>query len=295
MGGAVCQREKALSMIFVAGMPRSGSTLLMNLLGQNPANHVTSTNDLVDMVMRIRDSWMGAQGFVAQGLATVQPRILAGCRGLVEGFYAQEFADGRTVFDKSRGWLAKIELVEELLGRPIKILVTVRDIRDILASFEKIYRKSSMTDHPYPVEDAIKRYTVEGRCALLLEPHHTLGFALLSLHDACVRGLADRVIIVRYKALTHKPVQTISHIHTALGLPEFVCDPLHVEQLTQEDDTVWGMDLHAVRPVVEPDRGHSWHGILPKGLASNLDSYYAQYQALVAGQPLTSPMVFGEI
>ena len=71
---------KNLPIFFVAGLPRSGSTLLMNLLGQNPQNHVTPTNGLIDLIIRIRNTWAQNDTFKSQGLwKVVQPRIHAGC------------------------------------------------------------------------------------------------------------------------------------------------------------------------------------------------------------------------
>lgn len=40
------------------------------------------------------------------------------------------------IFDKSRGWLAYLEMLEHVLGQPVKVIVPVRPIVEILASFE---------------------------------------------------------------------------------------------------------------------------------------------------------------
>ena len=45
------QRRKAESQLhFLAGLPRSGSTLLAAILNQNPAARVSSTSDLVHIL-----------------------------------------------------------------------------------------------------------------------------------------------------------------------------------------------------------------------------------------------------
>ena len=267
-------------IFFTSGLPRSGSTLLQNLLAQNPGFHVTATNDLIDSIMKIRDSWMTFSGFIAQGLNVIEPRMKAFIRHGIYGFYENEFNAGKVVFDKSRGHLSSIELLEQILGRKIKVLVTVRDIRDIVASFEKIFRKSSFTDHPVQGQEVFRRLTIEGRAERLCSIDHTIGYVVSALQDAIERGLSDRLVIVPYRELTAKPVETIRRVCRECGLPEFKCDPSNVEQVTKEDDTVYGMQLHDIRQKVEADKGGSWRGILPEKFATFLAERYLFIQNL---------------
>lgn len=41
----------------MAGLPRSGSTLMCNILNQNPRFHATSTSGILDIVLTIRNQW----------------------------------------------------------------------------------------------------------------------------------------------------------------------------------------------------------------------------------------------
>ncbi len=269
-----------IPIIFTSGLPRSGSTLLQNLLAQNSYHYCTATNDLLDVIMRVRDSWMTLPGFIAQGLKVIEPRVKGLMRGAIHGFYEKEFEAGKTVFDKCRGHLSSIELLEQILERKIKVIVTVRDVRDVVASFEKVYRKSSLTDHPTTGTEVYRRLTIRGRAERLCSLDHTIGYAVASLQDVFARGLDDRLVIVPYAELTRKPVATIQRVCYECGLTPFKCDPSQVEQVTHEDDTVYGMDLHAVRSRVEPDEPGSWRGIIPEDLADLLDKQYADVQRL---------------
>ena len=42
---------------FIAGLPRSGSTLLANILAQNPKFHTTSTSGVMDVMFGVRNNW----------------------------------------------------------------------------------------------------------------------------------------------------------------------------------------------------------------------------------------------
>lgn len=276
-----------LPIIFTAGLPRSGSTLLQNLLAQHPNHHCTSTNGLLDVLSVVRDRWMQFPPFMSQGLKTIEPRIRSLLRGAVRGFFQNEFDAGKTVFDKSRGYLSNIELMEQILGRKIRVIVTVRDIRDVIASFEKIFRKSVLTDHPDEGVNVYRRLTIQGRAERLCSIDHTVGYVINCLEDAYARNLDDRLIIIPYRELTHEPVKTVQRVCLECKLDSFACDPNNVEQITQEDDTVYGMELHTVRSAVEPDCGGSWIGVLPAALADFLDSQYGFVQNLARRSYLT--------
>ena len=48
---------KKQPIFFMAGFPRAGTTLLMNILNQNPQLHGTPTSGLIGSVLQIRDNW----------------------------------------------------------------------------------------------------------------------------------------------------------------------------------------------------------------------------------------------
>ena len=233
-------------IVFVAGLPRSGSTLLMNLLRPEPGHYVTPTNAVLDLVASTRDLWSEVPAFKAQGLDAIKPRIISCLRGLVEGFYREQFAAGKVVFDKWRGWLAYIEVVELMLNRPINVLVTVRDVRAIVASFEKLHQANPMTTL-LRVRRTIGAQTIEGRATLQLSESGPVGIAVNRLRDALRRKHHSKVMMIPYHQLCLHTQLVMDSVHTQIGLPPFKYDPEHVEQITYEDDTYHGLPLHNIR------------------------------------------------
>lgn len=277
-----------LPIHFVSTLPRSGSTLLINLLGQNPAIHVTPTNDLIEHVIQVRNTWMNHISFKAQGLNNIKPRILDMLKGMFAGFYAHELEAGKTVLDKSRGWMAYVELLEEIFQRKVKFIVTVRAVEDIVASFEKLHRKSALTKPSSPPSFFFKSQTTAGRAEEILSPGGTLGIAINRLRDVLQRGLHDRVIIVPYKKLTAYPREVAAMVGSFLHLLPFRYAPDNVEQLTHEDDTVHGMELHKIRTKIEPEEKPGWIGVLPESLAHDIVRVYADVNTLASG-----PVIIG--
>ena len=268
---------------FTSTLPRSGSTLLQNLLGQNPAHHVTPTNDLINLFIGMRDEWHKMESFRAQGLDKIKPKVTRAMCGMLYGFYSAEFGEGKTVFDKSRGWLAYIELLEEVLQRPVKMLVTVRDMRAIIASFEKLHRKSAMVKHKSPGASFFECQTITGRARQILSPSAVVGLSVNRVRDALDRGFSDRMCIIPYRRLCQEPQKQLDRVHAFLGLPPFTYEPNNVKQVTWEDDGLYGFTgLHEIRPQVVQYEGEPWKGVLPDKLLNQLSKEYADINKLAA-------------
>jgi sulfotransferase len=161
------------------------------------------------------------------------------------------------------------------LQRRVKILVTVRDVRAIVASFEKLYRRRSIDYRDPTGEGFYQGQNVEGRVRMLLGPKSVVGLTIARLRDALARGMADRLLIVPYRALTTCPGETMSLLHGMLGLDPFIYDPTHVEQITHEDDHYHGMNLHKIRTRVEPPAETPWKGLLPEETCRWIEEEYA--------------------
>jgi len=267
---------------YVAGLPRSGSTLLQNLLGQRPEHHVTPTSGLVDLVGVVRDGWPKNPSMRAQGLEAMRPRIERGLRGLIEGYYAPELAAGQIVWDKSRGWPQYLEVLDAAFGEPQRIVLVMRDVRAVCASFEKLHRKNPMLRHGIGGDSFAAAQTTAGRAKLLLAPGGVVGIAVSRVRDLMQRGLGDRAVIVPYRHLVRGPQEILAALHDALGLPRFLYDPANVAQITHEDDDLhgWG-DLHTIRAYVEPEGDAvPWQGVLPDELCKWIADEYADINEL---------------
>ncbi len=234
---------------FVSGMPRSGSTLLCNILAQNPRFHTTGTNGIMDVMFGVRNSW---DKLVEFQTAPNEPAKLRVLRGIFENFYSD--VSRPVIFDKCRGWLSLLEMAEAVLGHKAKVLVPVRDMRDVLASFEKLWRETSKTAQVGQESQFYFDFqTVQGRTNVWLRADQPVGLAYNRIVDAVNRGYLDRMLFVDFDDLTMRPKETFKRIYDFLGEPLFEHNFNHVEQVTWEDDSVHGFKgLHNIRHKVEP-------------------------------------------
>lgn len=236
---------------FIAGLPRSGSTLLCNLLAQNPRFHTTSTSGIVSIVRMVNDRWYPILPKDAPGIEADRKRSLS---AILHCYHDDPLVQKPVVFDKSRGWLGNLNLAEAALGRRAKVLVCVRDIRDVLASFEKLWRKNAATwAQPQEQQHYVEYQTVEGRCQVLMRADQVVGGAWQRIKTALGHGMHERLHFVEFEKLTTKPLETIQRVYAFLGEPFFEHDFENVEQLTTEDDFMHGIPgLHTIRSRIEP-------------------------------------------
>ena len=234
---------------FISGLPRSGSTLLANILAQNPKFHATGTNGILDVMFQVRNTWNEHIEFQASPNYAAELRVL---RGILDSFFAD--VEKPVVFDKSRGWLSELEMLEAVLGRRVKVLVPVRDLRAVVSSFEKLWRKNAPYNQLGQARSNYFRFqTVQGRVALFLRSDQPIGLAYNRIVDALNRGFADRLFFVDFDDLTRDPQRTMKQIYEFLEEPYFDHDFNTVEQVTSERDEVHGLqDLHKIRSRVAP-------------------------------------------
>ena len=236
---------------FICGMPRSGATLLCNILAQNPRFHCTSPPGILDVMFLVRRQWNDTAEFMATPNEPGKQRVL---KGLLESFFAAGGITQPVLFDKSRAWLGMIEMAETLLERPVKILVPVRDVRDILASFEVIWRRNAvMRELTEKSATDASWETVGGRCDIWARGDQPVGLCYNRIGDALKRGYRDRIHIVEYEQLTCNPQQTLADIAAFLNEPQFEYDFDHVQQVTSDFDEMYPIPgLSPLRPKVEP-------------------------------------------
>jgi sulfotransferase len=258
---------------FVSGLPRSGSTLLCNILAQNPKFHTTHTSGCLDILFGTRNAW---DKLIEHQAHPDKNALLRVQKAIIEAYYAD--VEKPVVIDKSRGWTAYVEFIEEVLSRPIKILVPVRPIADVLASMEKLHRETSKVKQPPgEAENYFQMQTVAGRCEYWCDGRNVVGLAANRIKDCVQRGYRDRLHFVDFNKLTTRPEDTLSDIYAFLDEEPFKHNFNNVEQVTHEDDSLHGyVGLHTIKSKVEwvPSQAIK---ILGKDLANNYSKFDLEY------------------
>lgn len=251
------------TLVFISGLPRSGSTLLTNILAQNTDFQVAGTSGLVDVLLMVRNQWDQIPEMKAMEPPVsehAKDRVL---RAMLASYHSKIITTYRVCFDKSRTWLAHLEMAEYLLGRKIQVLVPIRDIRDILASMEMLWRRNAATRQiPYEAKNYLGFQSAPGRCQAWMANDGLVGIAYNRVRDAITRGFADRLHFVEYESLTNQPEAKMRAIYSFLELEPFKHQFENVEPVCKEDDLAYGFPgLHESRRKVEPNPSR-WKEVL---------------------------------
>lgn len=231
---------------FVSGMPRSGSTLLCNILNQNPRFWATPTSGLCPLLLRVNHIWQEVPELKASSTPSEKLGLM---RGMIHGFHT---TDRPVVFSKSRGWVSALEMVRNALGIEPKILVTIRDIPSILSSCEKLFRKELRSPESSARWGA-NMETIEGRLAFWTAGDQMVGGQYNRIRDCVMRGNRRNLHFIDFDELCADPEGTMDKVYEFLGEEPFAHNFETVEQTTHEKDEEHGfVDLHTIRPKVEP-------------------------------------------
>ncbi len=235
-------------MKFIAGMPRSGSTLLCNIISQNPKFGATGTSPLPQLLTANIQLWASSNECKANYTDDDKFYFL---RKIMDHYHRPLEVD--TIFDKSRAWPSYVELLEAILGERPKILVCTRYMPAIASSFEKIWRKEIVQHGVIPQG----MLTLEDRLKYWMGNTQIIGSAYASLKDSSQRGNNDCFHRVDFFDLTTDPKTTLQKIHDFVEEPWFDYNFNNINQVIHEKDEFHGFSkdaLHKIRSKVEPVR-----------------------------------------
>ncbi|MGO8737630.1 sulfotransferase family protein [Rhodoblastus sp.] len=242
---------------FIAGLPRSGSTLLAALLRQNPALHADITSPVGSLVTgMLREVSQGNE--TALMIDDAQREALL--RGVFENYY-HAIHPTRTVFDTNCGWTTRLHLIDALHPNA-KVICCVRHIPWIIDSIERLIRQNRWElSKLFNFEPG---GTVYSRAEGLMSAAGLVGFALTALKQAMHSEQSDRLLLLPYDALTRDPERAMQAVYAFTGLPPFAHDFANVAFEASEFDARLGTPgLHDVRPKAEALERHT---ILPPDL-----------------------------
>lgn len=211
---------KTDTLYLVTGLPRSGSSVITNILKQNPKIHGEVNGSLCQTFGAVYQNWE---------TITKKPsnQTTAGVlKGIVEGYFSN--IDKPIVFDRNFHWVPLLPMLESVLQREIKIIVTVRNPAEILSSFEKARKENPLvlTDADRALRD---NNSIAGRAYFYAGPDGILGTTHRNIKDAITMGYLDRMLFIDYGRYCNSPKSQTKRIYEFFELPEHNHDFANVQ------------------------------------------------------------------
>ena len=219
---------------YIGGLPRSGSTLLTNILLQNPKFGTTATSSLLDFLVQVRDNWTKLEGHKVYEDGQDKWGVI---RAIMQAYHK---TDKEIIFDKNRGWSNHIEFVEKVTGEKVKIIACVRNLEDICSSFEKLFRKNRADGEIHGEFNNPQMKTIDGRVGVWTSDEGVIGRPYVSMLDTIQRGLGDRILFFPYEGWTTNPDVWFKHLYQFIGEEYFQHDFENIEQTIRENDAGYG-------------------------------------------------------
>lgn len=232
---------------FIAGLPRSGSTLLSAILRQNPdfsASMSSPVGGIFSAMQKSISRGNEAAMFLNDGQ---RERLL---RHVFDECYAD--ATGEVVFDTNRMWPSKMPTLAKLFP-DFRMICCVRRVAWIMDSVERLIRRNAFElSGIFGFEPG---GTVYSRVAGMGSSNGLVGFAMDALREGFYGEHAEKMILVEYEALAKHPADTVRAVYDWLGLPYFEGhDFENIEQIPgakEFDEKLGTPGLHSVRGKVE--------------------------------------------
>ena len=265
------------NFIGVTGLPRSGSTLLCQLLAQHPEIYCEGhSSPLCNMLLSLRRTLSDDQFMLSQldhTFETSYGHIRTAMQGFLRGWYSEP--EGKTaIVDKNRAWLHCIEMLLAIAPEA-RLIVCIRELGQVYGSIEAQHQKTILLDFI----DHLADFDRFGRADILFAKDKAIGAPLVSLH--AVQDLPEevraRLYFLRFEDLMERPAACMSHIFNWLHLSPLQIDPLHLEAHVAESDSHYHMKyLHQrAEQVVKPVR----HAI-PARIQAQIESACAWFYQL---------------
>lgn len=265
------------NVIYVTGLPRAGSTLLCQVLGEHPLVYSPGhSSPLCQTLNGLRHHLSDSDFMLSQldvDFELGHTRLVNAFRGFMDGWFAE--TDSSWVVDKNRAWLQQLETVE-LLDPDFRMLVCLRDLGQVFGSIEAQHRKSLLLDFP----DHLAALSPAARAEKLFAPEGVVGGPLGSLQalQDLPHRLHQRLFFVMFEDLMQRPVELTGEIYEWLGLPGHAIDADNLTVRPHESDSYYRFKYrHRTSPRIRPPASHNIPQRIAVELQRNFDWYYDMF------------------
>jgi sulfotransferase len=265
------------NVMFLSGLPRSGSTVLANILGMHPEINATPSSSLCATLQAMRNSWSQDAFFKAQLDHNFDEMNKKAHRAIQSVIRAWSFDENKKLtIDKSRGWLFCAEWLRDVIP-DFKMIVTIRDLRDVYTSVERQHRKTLLINFP----DETNYNLVDVRANTLFSNAGVIGGPINAIYNiGDIPDITNNLFIWRYEDFIKDPKNTIDNTFKYLGVEPIEIDFDNLVQNTHESDSHYNMKYpHIVKPsLVDPNKTSS--KISPRilnAITAKYDWFYKSY------------------
>lgn len=247
-----------MKFVNLSGLPRSGSTLLGNILNQHPDITACMDSSLSSIITNISDHsqkiYNESQFTINQYEILYRDFMRSGIKS-----WTYNLCDTEIYLDKDRSWAVDYALLFKLIP-DAKVIFLMRDLRGVISSFEKIegnrrilpsneYLRPDDRDGYHHVDLMIERVDKWLNDDMIYTPL----YAIKEIID-CNWKYYKNFKFVRYEDYMENPRKILSGIYDFIGAKPFDNNLNDIKQVKYNDGCYAPYGIHTIRPKLVPNK-----------------------------------------
>jgi sulfotransferase len=220
---------------FLAGLPRSGNTMLSALLNQNPMFYSSPISSLGLLIYNMIQG--GTHETYTRNIENVY-RTESVFRSIFDNYYSD--IEKPIVFDRAKQWGDdwSMAFIREYLSKNPKIIFTTRDIDEILASFLSV---NNGYLNPKNVNSLDEENIKNIICDNLMQDDQEIMQSLSALKNLMLKENRHCLHIVEYNDLVFDPESVMAGIYKFLELEPHNHDFNNIVKIEVDNDSALGL------------------------------------------------------
>ncbi len=239
---------------FLAGMQRSGATIISQILNQNPDIWVTPASPLFRMMLTQAQSHNELENIDYSRSEAIDDVIAT----IPHAFYQDKSA--KYIIDKNLNWPSPVgvEVITKYITKNVKFICPVRNILDVLVSFDTIINahpdsKNNQMDEQVLAQTLADKPMADRRADFLMRHDRDVSLSIKFMKQMVMAGHRDLFHFVDYDDFVKDPKKEIEKIYAFLEIENYTHEFENVKDVSKiSDDSLTGIKhLHTIRPTIQ--------------------------------------------
>jgi len=229
--------NKDKQIFFLCAMPRSGNTLFASIMNQNPELVVTANSITLEIMKEL---------FLLKKIDTFKnfpdEQSLDNVMDEVYNFYYKHW-NYKIIIDRGPVCTpGNLKVMQKHFKQPIRCVVILRDVLDVLASFIKWFETE-----PTAFPNQFK--TIEEKLSQIMHKNGAVAKELMSIQYLLKHP--ELAVFIKYDDLVINPEKELRKVYTFLNLPYYQHQFTNLNQIIVNgipyNDSIVGKNMHTIR------------------------------------------------
>ena len=229
--------NKAKQIYFLCAMPRSGNTLFTSIINQNPDLVITPNSITLEIMKEL---------FLLKGIDTFKnfpdEQSLNNVMDEVYNLYYKHW-NYKIIIDRGPVCTpANLRVMKKHFKQPIRCVVILRDLLDVLASYIKWFETE-------PTSFINQYKTLDEKLSLIMNKNGAVAKELMSIQYLLQHP--EMAVFIKYDDFVINPEKELKKVYTFLNLPYYQHQFTNLNQIMvngiEYNDGIVGKNMHTIR------------------------------------------------